>query len=245
MEKCFFATGGYMHLDSWVMANLIQLGTKSFCRRFIIKGNDPCGRQYDQMTQAARSCVANIAEGTSRHQTSCETELKLLDVARASLSELAGDYVHFLLQNHKVPWPKSSLPMRQMYEIRLDAADYHSADWLHESSCHILRQKQKFSVWLDSDDSETVANVLLMMISRVSSMLNHQLEKTVRDFQEKGGFREQLTQMRQVAQQSPDAPVCPECGGPMRRRVASRGKNMGSEFWSCCAFPNCRGSLPI
>lgn len=59
-------TCGYFWLDSWVMANIVQLGTQRFCRQFLNRRNDPCGRQYDQMTQAARSGVANIAEGSAR-----------------------------------------------------------------------------------------------------------------------------------------------------------------------------------
>ena len=59
--------------------------------------NDPCGRQYDQMTQAARSVPANIAEGNSRHSTSKETEMRLTDVARASLAESASSLRHSLV----------------------------------------------------------------------------------------------------------------------------------------------------
>lgn len=81
------STLGYMYMDMWVLANVIQLGTFSFCRRFLNKDNDPCGRLFDQMTQAARSCQANIAEGASCHQTSIETEMKLVDVARASINK--------------------------------------------------------------------------------------------------------------------------------------------------------------
>ena len=44
---------GYFWLDSWVMANVIQLATQDFCSRYLNQKNDPCGRQYDQMTQAA------------------------------------------------------------------------------------------------------------------------------------------------------------------------------------------------
>jgi len=83
-----------------------QLGTQDFCEQFLSFKNDPCGRQYDQMTQAARSGVANIAEGHSRHQTSRETEIKLLDVARASLAELMGDYYNYLLHKQKLPLTK-------------------------------------------------------------------------------------------------------------------------------------------
>lgn len=92
---------GYFWLDTWVMANVIQLATQDFCVRFLNHINDPCGRQLDQMTQAARSAPANIAEGNSRHSTSKETEMKLTDVARATLSELANDYLNWLLRHEQ------------------------------------------------------------------------------------------------------------------------------------------------
>lgn len=85
---------GYYWLDSWGLANIIQLSTQDFCIRHLNRNNDPCGRQFDRMTQAARSVPANIAEGNSRHSTSRETEMKLTDVAHASLAELANDYVN-------------------------------------------------------------------------------------------------------------------------------------------------------
>ena len=93
----FGGTGGYYRLDSWLLANIVQLGTHRFCREFLTRSMDPCGRQIDQMTQAARSACANIAEGSARRATSRETEMKLTDVARASLAELAGDYINWLL----------------------------------------------------------------------------------------------------------------------------------------------------
>ncbi|MGI6495216.1 MAG: four helix bundle protein [Kiritimatiellia bacterium] len=99
----FGGTGGYFRLDSWILANIVQLGTQRFCKRFLNRTNDPCGRQYDQMTQAARSGCSNIAEGSARHATSRETEMKLTDVARSSLAELAGDYLNWLLQQEQVP----------------------------------------------------------------------------------------------------------------------------------------------
>ena len=88
----------YYWLDTWVLANVIQLATQDFCIRYLNRTNDPCGRQFDQMTMAARSAPANIAEGSSRHSTSLETEMKLTDVARATLAELANDYQNWLLR---------------------------------------------------------------------------------------------------------------------------------------------------
>ena len=111
---------GYYWLDTWVMSNVIQLATQDFCRRYLNRTNDPCGRQYDQMTQAARSVPANIAEGNSRHATSKETEMRLTDVARASLAELANDYLNWLLQHEELPWSVKSDIYRKVANTHLD-----------------------------------------------------------------------------------------------------------------------------
>ena len=127
---------GYFWLDTWVLANVIQLATQDFCLRFLNRTNDPCGRQFDQMTQAARSAPANIAEGNSRHSTSRETEMKLTDVARASLAELANDYLNWLLMQERVPWSMRSEEFRRVNSIQLDRPEYKD-DVQHLSSLHI------------------------------------------------------------------------------------------------------------
>ncbi len=73
----FEGTSGYFYLDSWVLANIVQLGTQDFCRRFLNYRNDPGGRQHAQMTQAARSGCANNVEGSARRKTSRQTEMQL------------------------------------------------------------------------------------------------------------------------------------------------------------------------
>ena len=93
----FSPSGGYRRLDSWTLATIAQLGTLQFCKKFLTKDIDPTGRQYDQMTQAARSGKVNIVEGSARSSTSRETEMKLTDVARASLGELHSDCEDWLL----------------------------------------------------------------------------------------------------------------------------------------------------
>ena len=239
---------GYYWLDTWVLANVIQLATQDFCARYLNHSNDPCGRQYDQMTQAARSAPANIAEGASRHSTSKETEMKLTDVARATLSELTNDFVNWLLRHESIPWSIHSADYKAVNNIRLDRPEYRD-DVIHESSIHILKQKHKFDPWLTSGDSLKEANCLLVLCQRLVLMIGKQIESQLSTFIQEGGFTEGLTAERLAhrTQQSleTDAPTCPACGKPMLRRVAKKGLNSGREFWSCSDYPNCRGTRPI
>ena len=239
---------GYYWLDTWVMANVIQLATQDFCSRFLNHSNDPGGRQYDQMTQAARSAPANIAEGNSRHSTSKETEMKLTDVARATLSELANDYLNWLLRQESLPWSVHSSEYQTVSIIRLDRPDYND-DVLHKSSIHILAQKHKFDQWLTSEDSLVVANCLLVLCNRLVMMIGRQIERQLETFKVEGGFTEGLTAERLAyrKQQSvhTDAPTCPLCAKPMIKRVAKKGINSGKEFWSCSDYPQCNGTRKI
>lgn len=239
---------GYYWLDSWVLSNVIQLATQNFCLRFLNRTNDPCGRQYDQMTQAARSVPANIAEGNSRHSTSKETEMKLTDVARASLAELANDYINWLMKDEKVPWSKESEMHKAIAYIPIDRANY-SHDVQHLSSIHILNQKHKFDQWLNSNDSEVVANCILILCNKLILMINKQMAKQLAAYTQEGGFSEALTAerlaFRTEQQQKEGAPVCPKCGRPMIKRVAKKGMNSGKEFWSCSSYPNCNGTRSV
>ena len=160
---------GYYWLDSWVLANIIQLATQEFCLRNLNRDNDPCGRLYDQMTQAARSVSANIAEGNSRHSTSKETEMRLTDVARASLSELANDYINWLLRQEQIPWSVKSDEHHAVSYISLDHPTYKD-DVQHQSGIHILAQKHKFDKWLCSKDSIVEANCLIVLCNRLIMM---------------------------------------------------------------------------
>ena len=238
----------YFWLDTWVLANVIQLATQDFCRRYLDRKNDPCGRQYDQMTQAARSAPANIAEGNSRHSTSRETEMKLTDVARASLAELANDYLNWLLLHESIPWSMNTQEYVTVSRLPLDRPIYCD-DVQHQSSIHILQQKHKFDTWLNVDDSLLAANCLLVLCHRLIQMLQRQIARQLEDFRENGGFTEGLTAERLThrARQSveDDAPVCPVCGKPMIKRVAKKGINSGREFWSCSGYPQCSGTRNI
>lgn len=247
-ERYHIKEASYYWLDTWVLANIIQLATMDFCKRFLNMKNDPCGRQFDQMTQAARSGQANIAEGNARHYTSRETEMKLTDVARASIAELAGDYTFWLLNNNQVPWSQKNSLFYTIAHTSLDRAVY-TEDVQHESGLHILRQKERFDVWLKSSDSVVVANCVLILCNRLMMMLQKQMDKMLSSFREEGGFTETLTAERLNARTAQNinegAPACPKCGKPMIKRVAKKGLNSGNQFWSCSDYPHCMGTRSI
>src|SRR5947199_8546807 len=95
--------GGYRRLRSFQVTEIIYDGTVAFCDRFI----DKRSRTHDQMVQAARSGSQNIAEGSRASATSSQTELRLVNVARASLEELLLDYEDYLRQHRHRQWEKN------------------------------------------------------------------------------------------------------------------------------------------
>ncbi|MCK5243434.1 four helix bundle suffix domain-containing protein [bacterium] len=130
------------------------------------------------MVQAARSGVQNIAEGSMASATSKKTEIKLTNVARASLEELLLDYQDFLRQRGLRIWDKDSpeaLKVRRSY--RSDESGMSAT-----------------SDWLDSP--EIAANTLICLINQASFMLGRQIKRLEEDFMKNGGFTERLYQMR-------------------------------------------------
>jgi len=236
----FSPNSGYRRLDSWVLASIAQFATYRFCEKFLDRRLDPTGRQYDQMTQSARSGKVNISEGSARAATSTETEMKLTDVARASLSELQSDYEDWLMRRDCAPWPKDSPDAKAVRETRLDPTNY-GADYVRDSCLHVIAQQKKFARWLESGDPEIVANALIIIIDRAILTLSRQLDWQGANFEKSGGFREKLTAVRVEARaKDENAPACPDCGKPMRRRKAKTGPNAGKEFWGCTGYPDCK-----
>lgn len=238
----------YYWLNSWILANVIQLATQDFCDRYVDYRMDPGRRLYDQMVMAARCGVANIAEGSARHSTSIETEMRLLDVARASFDELQGDIFNFLLRRKADVWAIGNPNRESVWQIRLDAPQYTNS-YLHDAANHILAQKSKFSHWLDSDDPDTVANALLILCLRENKMLQAQIQSQLESFRQKGGFTENMTaerlESRKANAQAEGAPLCPKCGKPMLRRMQKKGQMQGREFWGCSGYPECNGTRQI
>ena len=81
-EKSIFKqVAGYKNMHLYQKSEVLVLLTDVFCRRFLPPYGD---RTVDQMTQAARSGKQNIVEGSETAMTSTETEVKLVNVGRAS-----------------------------------------------------------------------------------------------------------------------------------------------------------------
>ena len=104
MDRIYNTSGGYRKLHTFNFATIIHLGTMGFCKRFIPWKEDPLGKTVGQMVGASRSGKQNIIEGSERAKTSSETEIKLTDVAKASLAELQGDFEDYLAQKGSIPW---------------------------------------------------------------------------------------------------------------------------------------------
>ena len=265
--ELFKNSTGYKRLDVYILMNIIQLETLVFCRRFLSLENDPCGRQFDQMTQAARSGVKNLTEGSERQATSMQTTLKLIDVAKASLCELRDDYLTWLLDKNLPPWPMHSLEAQEVYAVRLDAANYGD-DVNYDLARHIIAQRAKFARWFGGDrllskaiDGNRAApaardvaagcgvvftNAMLILIGRALHMLDKLLKQHGDEFIKEGGFSERMTAARvekkrnQRRAVNEDAPACPKCGGIMRVRHGKTG-----DFWGCINYPACKGTRDI
>ena len=235
-----------MTLRSWQMGNILQLGTQGFCKRFVDFTIDPCGRLRDQMEMAARTVPANIAEGSSRHQTSYETEMRLLDVARASISELEGDYLNWIMRHGKVMWRTDEPDYQVVRNFQFRDAPPLSQNYLAVISQHILGEYQRFARLLSTEDSVRSACVLVVLCERVKQLLTAQIDKRLGDFKEEGGFTENMTQERLATLKEKaaetGAPRCPKCGAPMQRRVIKKGSHQGEEFWGCMEYPRCDGT---
>jgi len=238
MIEILKSSTGYKRLDVYILMNVIQLETLVFCRRHLDwKTEDPCGRQFDQMTQAARSGVKNLTEGCEREATSAQTTLKLLDVAKASLCELRDDYMTWLLDRDLPPWRQNSPESQEVYKVLLDKAEYGD-DINYDVAVRIIETRRKFATWfggrgVDSrrlqsiavessridcnrQQSTTVdktaagvafANAMLILIGRSLHMLGNLMERLGEEFREEGGFSERMTAARVEAKRVARKPV--------------------------------------
>ena len=206
--------GGYRNLKSFQLAQLAYDVTVRFCDRYIEKRS----RTHDQMVQAARSGVQNIAEGSQAGGTSKKTELKLTNVARASLEELRLDYEDYLRQRGLAQWPPEH-PALMRFKAKRCATLEQVRSWVAEergvqprthtdSQGHGKAGKPSVppsvsasvppsvSVRARPSSAELVANAALSLLNLACHLLDKQLAAQAAAFVEEGGFTERLYRVR-------------------------------------------------
>ena len=168
--------GGYKNLITYQKSEIIYDGTIYFTKRFFRKYD----RTIDQMVQAARSGKQNIVEASMASGTSKEMEIKLTNVARASLEELRIDYQDFLRTNNLPIWEKEHRLVTRLRELnKIPNATYET-----------------FRKAIENESPEICANVMIGLIAVVSYLLSKQIKTLETAFINEGGLRERMTKSR-------------------------------------------------
>jgi four helix bundle suffix protein len=168
--------GGYHNLKSYQTTEIIFDATNAFCNRFI----NPRSRTYDQMVQAARSGKQNIAEASQTSGTSKKSELRLVDVARASLQELLEDYKDFLRLRKLPIWDK----------------EHSQAVVIRNLAYRTDRTYETYRTYVEESPPEVAANTMVCLVNQANFLLDRQLESLERTFLNEGGFTERLYNAR-------------------------------------------------
>lgn len=168
--------GDYRTLLSYQKSEVVFEITYRFCQKFLEKRD----RTIDQMVQAARSGKQNIIEGSKAAITSKETEIKLTNVARASLEELLEDYLDYLRVRDLKIWDKQG--KEALYVRKLAQTS--------PLTYEVFREIQ------ETRPAEVVANIAICLIHQANFLLDQQLKRLEQDFLKNGGLRESMTRAR-------------------------------------------------
>ncbi len=168
--------GDYRTLLSYQKSEVIYEITFRFCGRFLKKGD----RTIDQMVQAARSGKQNIVEGSKAAATSKEMEIKLTNVARASMEELLEDYHDYLRVRDMIIWDKES----------------PQAAYARKMGKTVPLSFEVFREIIETRTADVVANIAICLIHQANYLLDQQLKSLGKNFVKTGGLRERMTQAR-------------------------------------------------
>lgn len=167
--------GNYKNLITYQKADVIYQITFYFCHKFMGRGD----RTVDQMIQAARSGKQNIVEGCAASSTSSKTEIKLINVAKASLKELLEDYEDYLKTRGFGRWESGSVEYEAMRRL---GREHNDAEF--------------FMKIVESRPPQTIANMTIILLNQLDYLIFRQLERLTRDFEENGGFAERMSAVR-------------------------------------------------
>lgn len=167
--------GSYKNLIAYQKAECVYDVTFYFAHHYLEKGD----RTIDQMVQAARSGKQNIAEGAAAGNTSKETEIKLTNVAKASLQELLVDYEDFLRVRGLKQWQPDDARLAQT-----------------KRACAAHNDSEYYRKAMPERSAEIIANIAITLIHQTDWLLNKLIEKLEIQFVENGGVKEQMTKAR-------------------------------------------------
>jgi four helix bundle suffix protein len=190
--------GGYRSLKSFQVAQLVYDLTARFTERYV----DRRSRTRDQMIQAARSGVQNIAEGSQASGTSKKTEIRLTNVARASLEELRLDYEDFLRQRGLLVWERSDQRRQELIDRRCGSVE-EVVDWVawvreggRSGRGGRGGPEERMSSERVPTYAEIAANGALTLLAVACALLDRQLRSLAEVFETEGGFTERLYRVR-------------------------------------------------
>jgi four helix bundle suffix protein len=166
----------YHKLLSFQKAEVVYDVTFRFAHKFLRPGD----RTIDQMIQSARSGKKNLLEGGKAGTTSKETEIKLTNVARASLEELLDDYTDFLRARDFELWDKDSKEAQYVRKLgRKNGLTF-----------------EDFREFIETRSADVVANIAICIIHQTNYLIDQQLRRLESEFLEQGGLRERMTRLR-------------------------------------------------
>ena len=175
-ERILPPRGNPHSLRSYQKSEVIYDLTYRFAHKFLSRGD----RTIDQMIQSARSGKQNILEGSKAAQTSKEMEIKLTNVARASLEELLDDYRDFLRVRDHSQWDKDS--KEALYIRRLGKQSPQTYELYRD--------------FFDTRPATVIANIAICLIHQANYLIDQQLKTLETEFIHHGGLRERMTRVR-------------------------------------------------
>lgn len=175
MEELIPNRGNYKNLITYRKAETIYCLTYYFVEHYLHRGDRTC----DQMIQAARSGKQNIIEGSAASSTSSKTEIRLINVAKASLQELLEDYEDYLKTRNHRQWEENSIEWTKMRELGRQHND-----------------TEFFMNIAQTRPPETIANMCIVLIKQTDYLLYRLLQRLSKDFLENGGFNERMYRLR-------------------------------------------------
>lgn len=185
MEKLIRHTGNYKNLLSYLKTDVIYCITVQFCNKYLSKAD----RTFDQMVQAARSGKQNIIEGCAASATSSKTEIKLINVAKASLQELLEDYEDYLKTHGQRQWEEGSVELETMRRL---GKEHNDTDY--------------YMQLIATRPAATIANIAIVLIKQADYLLFRQLERLEKDFLQNGGFTERMYRIRSEQRKNKEKP---------------------------------------